>query len=301
MRHRISASVLCALLLLSSCQQKNEQKGPPAVVADARSAIVIFPDLPVWKQAAGGLAQTTVTLVIGEKVAITGAAQKFVQGDKQREYLPVRLASGDEGWVRSDYVISRGILAVVITDDVMVYSAEANTAATTEGVPKMTIVVIHSETAGMPFIRVSWYDQTAKAMRRYVALRNEGVSANPSDVQAAILLELAAESKSPKQQKAFLSSAIKDYPDSVFLTDLQAALAALTSPQQPSAPPAPAAPSAPSSPASGSTPPAGPTPAPDATQAPGSAPGYGTTPTPTPASGTTPASGSAPARAASPQ
>ncbi len=158
MRHRIAAATCFALLLLSSCGQKNEQTGPQAVVADARSAIVVMADLPLWRPAAGGLAQTTVTLGIGEKVALTGAPQKFTSGDRQRDYLPVRLQSGAEGWIRADYAISRAILAVVISDDVVIDSAEANTAATTESVPRMTIVVIHSETGGMPFIRASWYD-----------------------------------------------------------------------------------------------------------------------------------------------
>jgi len=299
MRHRIAAAVSCSLLLLSSCQQRNEHKGPAAVVADARSAIVVMPDLPLWKPAGGGLAQTTVTLGVGERVAITGAAQAYTQAEKQRDYLPVRLESGAEGWVRSDYAIPRAILAVVITDDVMVYSAEANTAATTESIPRMTIVVIHSETGGMPFIRVSWYDPSAKAMRRRVILRNEGVSANPSDVQAAILLHLAAASTNVKQQKAFLSSAVKDYPDSVFLPDLQAALDALTSPRPPSA-------AVPQEPAPGPPPPGGT--ATDPTAAPGSAPGYSKPPGPVPtaASGSAtgaaarPASGSAPAAPSSP-
>jgi len=73
-----------------------------------------------------------------------------------------------------------------------------------------------------------------------VYLRNEGVSSKPSDVQAAILLQLAAASKNAKQKQAFLSSAAKDYPDSIFMPDLTQALAALNAPPPP--PPTPTQP-----------------------------------------------------------
>ena len=256
MHHRIAAAALCTLVLLAACQQKSDHAGPQAIVADTHSAIVIVPQLPLWAMTAGGLVQPGVTIPIGEKLTLVGAAQKLAPGGKEREYQHVRRQSGSEGWVRSDYVLSRAILAVVTTDDAVIYSVEANSAATTESIPRMTVVAIHSETGGMPFIRVSCFDPVSRTMLRHVVLRNEGVSSSPSDVQAAILLQLAAASKSQKQQKAFLTSAIKDYPGSLFLPDLQAALDALSAPRPAPAedsaspePPAPgaAAPAAPSS------------------------------------------------------
>lgn len=247
MRHRIAVAGLCATLLFLSCQQKNEHFGPQPIVADAHSAIVILPDLPLWTVTQETLGPTAVTIPLGEKLAIIGPPQKTTQDGKDREYQHVRRESGQEGWVRSDYAICRAILAVVTTDDAVIYSAEANSAATTATIPRMTVMAIHSESGGMPFIRVSCYDPSSKTMLRHVALRNEGVSSNPSDVQAAILLQLAASSKSQKQQKAFLTSAIKDYPDSLFMTDLQGALTALTAPraapaQTPSSPDSPGTP-----------------------------------------------------------
>jgi hypothetical protein len=235
MRHRLPAAALCTVLGLLSCQQKPEHTGPQAIVADAKSAIVIVADLPLYSLAGGTLTATGETIPIGERVAIVGPSQKTTQSGREREFLQVKRDSGSDGWIRADQVVSRAILAVIATDNSVIYSAEANSAATTESIPRMTIVAIHSETGGMPFIRVTGYDPAAKIMRRNAALRNEGVSAKPSDVQAAILLQLAQASKSPKQQKAFLTSAIKDYPDSIFLPDLQSALDALTAP-----PPAPA-------------------------------------------------------------
>jgi hypothetical protein len=268
MRHRLPAAALCTVLTLISCQQKQEHTGPKAIVADATSAIVIVADLPVFKLAGGALTASRETIPIGEKLSIVGPSQRITQSGREREFLNVKRDSGSDGWVRADQVVSRAILAVITTDNSVIYSAEANSAATTESIPRMTIVAIHSESGGMPFIRVTCYDPAAKAMLRNVALRNEGVSAKPSDVQAAILLQLAAVSRSPKQQKAFLTAAMKDYPDSVFLPDLQSALDELSAPPAPA--PAPTPPATPTPTAPGSTQPGASAPA-----APAAAPASG--------------------------
>jgi hypothetical protein len=214
---------LAALLSLLSCQQKDARSPVPAVVADAKSALVIMADLQLWS-----IAQDSITfkeaIPIGEKLALLGQTEKVTQSGKERTFLRVRRESGSEGWVRSDFVVSNAILAVIATDDPVMYTAAGNTAATTETIPRMTIVAIHSDTGGMSFIRITCYDAKAKMLLKGVYLRNEGVSSLTADVQSAILLQLAASSKSAKQRTAFISSAIKDYPDSLFLPEMNEAL-----------------------------------------------------------------------------
>jgi len=238
MRRASPVAAFFMLFALLSCEQKPARTVPAATVADSKSALVIVGDQPLWTLTQGTMTLKE-TIPIGERLVLTGPAQKVTQAGKERDFLNVRRDSGSEGWVRADFVVSRSILAVIATDNAVIYSAPSNTAATTESIPRMTIVAIHSDTAGMSFIRVSCFDPAAKVLRRNVYLRNEGVSARPFDVQSAILLQLAAGSKNVKQQKAFLSSAIQDYPDSVFAPELQSALDALTSPA-PAAAPAPA-------------------------------------------------------------
>jgi len=267
MRRRLPAAALCTALILLSCQQKQDHTGPQPIVADARSAIVIVADLAMWRLDGGSLTAANETIPIGEKVAVEGQSQKFTVSGRERDYLHVKRDSGSEGWVRADQVVSRAILAVIAEDEAVIYSGEADSAATTESIPRMTVVAIHTQSAGMPFIRVTGFDPSARIMLRGVILRNEGVSARPADVQGAILLQLAAASKSKRQQKAFLTSAIKDYPDSFFIEDLQSALQALTAPS-PAASLAPTAPTGASAPA-GTTAPSQPsTPAPAAPAAP---------------------------------
>jgi hypothetical protein len=239
MNRLVAALAIAPLLILTSCQRKDAHAPPAPVVADARSALAITPGLPLWSLDPSGLSLLE-TIPIGEKLALLGQTEKAAQGGKERSFLRVRRASGTDGWVRADFVVSSAILAVITTDGAVIYSSASNTAATTESIPRMTLVAIASDTAGMGFIRVTCYDQKAKMLLKGVLLRNEGVSALPADVQAAILLQLAASAKNEKQRQAFLGSAITDYPDSIFLTDLRQALnpqaAAAVAPAAPAAP-----------------------------------------------------------------
>jgi hypothetical protein len=219
-------------LLLLSCQQNAPRDVPPSVVADSRSAFNVVADLPLWTLAAGLLTYKE-SMPIGEKLTLLGQSTKIVQSGRERELVQVRRMSASEGWVRADSVVSKSILAVVIADDAVIYAVPHNTAATTASIPRMTILAIHADTGGMIFIRVTGFDPAAKLLLKDIWLRNEGVSSKPADVQAAILLQLAAASKSPKQQQAFLKTAIKDYPDSIFMLELTAALAGPQSAQAP--------------------------------------------------------------------
>ena len=218
--------------LLLSCEQHAPRDVPQSVVADARSAFSVVADLPLWSLSQGQLTFKE-SIPIGEKLALLGQSAKVLQSGRERDFQQVRRMSASEGWVRADSVVSRSILAVVTADDAVIYAVPHNTAATTASIPRMTILAIHSETGGMTFIRVTGFDPVAKLMLKDVFLRNEGVSSRPADVQGAILLQLAAASKSPKQQQAFLRTAIKDYSDSIFMPELTAALATPAAAQMP--------------------------------------------------------------------
>jgi hypothetical protein len=208
---------------------------PQSVVADARSAFSVIADLPLWSLAQG-LLTLKENIPIGEKLTLLGQSTKLAQSGREREFVQVRRMSASEGWVRADYVVSRSILAVVTTDDAVIYTVPHNTAATTASIPRLTVLAIHADTGGMTFLRVTAFDPAAKLLLKGVWLRNEGVSSKPGDVQAAILLQLAAASKSPKQQQAFLKTAVKDYPDSIFMPELTAALAGPAAAQAPQPP-----------------------------------------------------------------
>ena len=233
------ASAIASALLLFSCEKTQSSATPPATIADSKSCLVVVPDVTLW-DISGTTLVPKGTVQIGEKLTLGGQTRRVAVNGNPRDFLRVRRDTGAEGWVRSDYVVSNAILAVT-TSEVVIYAVPRNTAATTDTIPSMTVVAIHSDSGGMPFIHVSFFSPQQKPSVSEVYLRNEGVSARPDDVQAAILLQLAAESTSPKQQEAFLSSGIKDYPQSLFLPQLQQALAALHAPAQAAPPQAAAA------------------------------------------------------------
>jgi hypothetical protein len=230
---------LFVLLAFLSCRQEPVRKIPDSVVADARGAFVIMDGLPLYALSGESLTSRE-TIPVGEKLSLLGQSTRYTVAGKERDYVQVKRESGSTGWVRADFVVTKAILAVVTGDNAVIYSVPHNTAATTETIASMTIVAIHADTGGMRFIKVTCYDETAKTLMRGVYLRNEGVSSNPDDVQGAILLKLAAESKNARQQKAFLTTAIKDHPGSLFIPQLTAALAALTAPPVQPAPAPPA-------------------------------------------------------------
>jgi len=236
MRCALLPAVLLALLPLLCCQPKPAPSILPSIVADARSAFVIVADLPLFDMEKGSLVARG-TLPIGEKLALLGQATRAFQAGKERDFVPVRRDSGAEGWVRADLVISKCILGVVTTEAAAIYDSPHNTAATTSIIPRLSIVAVSSDTGGMTFIRVTGFDPVARILLRNIYLRSEVVSSNPHDVQAAILLQLAAASTSPSQQRAFLTSAIKDNPESIFLPDLKGALAELDAPRPAPTPP----------------------------------------------------------------
>ena len=251
------ASAIASTLLLLSCQKSQTPQPPSAAIADSKSCFSLVPDVTLWDIAGTSLTQKG-SVQIGEKLVLLGQTRHATLNGKERDLLKVRQDTGSEGWVSADYVVSNAILAVTISDTV-IYSVPRNTAATPVNVPRMTVLALHSDSGGMPFIRVSYYDPMGKDGLKEVYLRNEGVSARPDDVQAALLLQLAAASKSPKQQEAFLTSGITDYPGSLFLPQLQAALDTLRAPPAPPAQPAAASAAPPAGgqeggPASSSTP-----------------------------------------------
>ena len=235
MRRASPVAAFLMLIALLSCEQKPARTVPAATVADSKSAIVIVGDLPLWTLTQGALTLKE-TIPIGEKLVLIGPGAEGDAG-REREGLPERAAGfGIRGLgphrLRRLPLDPCGHHDGRCGDLLRAVQYRGHNGKHPEDDDRCHPLGHR----GMSFIRVSCFDPAAKVLRRNVSLRNEGVSARPFDVQAAILLQLAAGSKNVKQQKAFLSSAIQDYPESVFAPELQSALDALTSPAPEAAP-----------------------------------------------------------------
>ena len=223
----------CALVLfIAGCQKAPAPSSTPAAkadVADAQSGFVILAGLGL-ADITDGAVKYVDSLTLGEKVSLTGQARKAGPAGSERDFVEVRRESGKAGWARADYVVASSMLGVVTADGAVIYSEPKNTGATAKIVPKLSILAIHAETAGQAFIRITTYDPAAKVLSHDVYMKNEGVSTRGEDVQSAILLLLAAASDKPTQKRAFLQSAAKDYPGSMFITQVEDSIAALNAP-----------------------------------------------------------------------
>jgi hypothetical protein len=230
MRRAWMLPALVGLVLLTvSCQKAPvAPTAPSAMTADAKAGFVIRSGEGLW-DIQDGVAKWADSLLLGEKLALTGqTAKAVVSGGQQRDYIEVKRDSGKTGWARLDYVISNCSLAVVGSEEAILYTEPKNTAATGSGIPKLTIVAIHKEGSTPPYVKVTWFNPTTLVLSKGVYIRDDVVSQKPDDVQSVILLQLAAASTNVKQQQALLASAQKDYPGSAFITQIEDAMAALT-------------------------------------------------------------------------
>jgi hypothetical protein len=201
-----------------------------ALVADAKSGFVIRSGEGLWA-IMDGAATWSAGLILGEKLGLTGATQKATpSGGQQRDYVEVKRDSGATGWARQDYVISSCTLSVVSAEDAIVYTEPKNTAATGTMIPRLTVVAAHAEGGADSFVKVTWFNPQTLVLSKGVFVRADALSQKPDDVQSIILLQLAQASTNGTQKQAFLESAKKDYPGSVFITLIEDALAGLTAP-----------------------------------------------------------------------
>jgi hypothetical protein len=230
---RFALMCVAAGLVFVSCQKTATAPAPgaAALVADARTGLVIRAGEGLW-DIQDGAAKWSSALLLGEKLSLTGKTGKAAPaGGQERDYVEVKRESGASGWARQDYVISKCALCVVSGDDAIVYSEPKNTAATAVNVPKLTIVAVHADGGVSPYVRITWFDPASLVLSRSVYVREDALSRKPDDVQSIILLQIAQASKNPKQQQALLESARKDYPGSVFITQIEDALAAVSVPE----------------------------------------------------------------------
>jgi hypothetical protein len=248
MRHRAPLALLLALLALSSCHPSAPRVIAPDVVADEKSAFVIVDAISLYSLSGDALTFKE-SVPLGEKLSLQGKRTSVTQAGRKRDFLDVKRSSGSEGWARADQIASHVVLAVVTAGEAPLFARPADSAATGASLPRLTLLAIDIETAGTSFLKVTAYDTTAKMFLKDVYIKNEGTSSRFMDIEPAILLRLAASSRNATQRKAFLSSGIKDFPDSVFVEDLKAAASAQSAPPDTANPASDAAPPADTTPA----------------------------------------------------
>jgi hypothetical protein len=242
---RFAVFVALALLASSAFAQASGtfQLGP-------NEGFVILQGLPLYQEKGGEL-KYKEGLVIGDKVQVKGRVQKMKLDGKERELVRVQAPSGNEGFVRSAYVIQKAGLAVVRADKAIVYAEPREVKITSKTISQQTIVAVLAEGSSSSFAKVVCYDAAQDAYFTdpvYVAA--EDLSGADADINATILFATAQASKNQDIKANLLKAIEKRYSSTIFMDRIRAALSGDAQQPAPTSQAA-AAPSKPTVPKSG--------------------------------------------------
>jgi hypothetical protein len=199
------------------------------LVSDGASGLAIRDELP-FGEISGETLNPSGLLQIGEKVALVGKSASGRYWNRTIPLVRVRRSSGKEGWAPADYIIVDSVLAAVVEEQVTVFSRPSERSPAAGNLPFMTILAIHRDSAASDFVRFSSFDTSSGILYRGNYLQNHGLSSQLSNVESAILYRLALRTTAPAQRKAFLNTALKDYPDSAFAPLIAQTLSAMKTP-----------------------------------------------------------------------
>jgi hypothetical protein len=159
-------------------------------------------------------------IYIGEPRQLT-----FTGSGRVLPFVAIRRANGNEGWALVSQVAEGGRLAVVINERANLHTAPGSINVTGNVFTRRSVVVYYPETESGGFGGVRGWDI---GRERFVDpnasfVRRDMLSFREADVQSAVLLLTALSLTTDAQQSrrdALLESALLDYPDSVFNTEI---------------------------------------------------------------------------------
>jgi len=164
-------------------------------------------------------------LIIGETVS-TGKARRLTFSGKEYDFIEVRRDNKSEGFALVSQIAVGGRLAVVTDEKANLFSAPKTVNVTNTIIARRTVLVYFPETENGGFVEVRGIDCENGAVipeNRYMRLSS--LSRNEPDIQSSILLQTALIMTGAGQKIAretLLDSALKDYPDSVFYSQIRA-------------------------------------------------------------------------------
>lgn len=187
---------------------------------------VILNNLPLWVEKSGGVLEFKESLVIGDKVGITGKVYKFKQDGKERDYYWAKAPSGAEGYVRVSYIATKAGLAVVKAEKAIVYSEARDVKMTAKVISEMTIVAVLQDGSTPEYARVVGYDAAQDIYYTDpVFVSRADLSFADVDLNALILFASAKGTKDKAIRANFLRLIEAKYSSSLFFQDIKAVLA----------------------------------------------------------------------------
>ncbi len=239
--------ICIALICIAACTFAAAQaSGSGAYTAGQNEALVILNQLGLFTESQGNLTFKE-SLIIGDKLIITGRVQKFKVDKVDKDFIKVKAPDGTEGWVRAPYAISKASLAVVHADPSTVYSQPRDVSVTAKSISNMTIVAVFQDGSNADWAKVNCFDAVQNIYYTEadnIFVPREDLSFSDADINSVIIYTTAMAAKSKDIRANLLKVVEKKYASSAFIDKIRAALA-------PGAAPASQASTKPSAPASG--------------------------------------------------
>lgn len=187
-------------------------------------AFVIVNNLPLYVEKSGTL-EWKESLVIGDRVVMLNKSAKFKLEGKERDYVRVRSALGNDGWVRSPYVVPKSMIAVVYVPKAVVYTAPRDVNMTTKFISNMTLVAVLQDGSTADFAKVVAYDETQDLyFTDPVFISKTDLTYAEVDLRAFILFTTAKTTKDKALRQNFFKTIEAKYPTSIFFAQIKAVL-----------------------------------------------------------------------------
>ncbi|MDR0290892.1 MAG: hypothetical protein LBI06_08155 [Treponema sp.] len=223
----ISALALVALMALS-CKGKDDRISG---AADGPSAYALRVNTPLYSLEVdtGGESDRTrlaASMNLGEKVQVGKERRLTFSGDGDvYTFVEVLRDDGTEGYSMISHIAVGANLAVVTDEKANLYRMPQPIDVTGQEISRRTLVALFPETEKDGFVEIKAYDPEIRVDRQNF-IRLSSLSRREADVQSSILLQTAQSLRNDGAEKVrrdvLLESATKDYPDSVFRTEIAA-------------------------------------------------------------------------------
>ena len=244
MLRRITLFILVISVLVVSCK-KGESKdtgvGPTSVGTEELAvsgkwemgyALRVNTGLYTLEEDTGSKTDKTkwtAGLSLGESIMVGNIREATFSGDnKVYDFVEIRDTNGREGYAFTSQVAAGGRLAVVTDEKAMLYKTPKAVDVTGNVLSRKIVLVYYPETKIDDFVEIRAYDSFATpspAYRNGNFVRLSALSEKRSDIQASILLQTAlplrdSVANEKARKDALLESALLDYPDSVFNSEI---------------------------------------------------------------------------------
>ncbi len=170
------------------------------------------------------------SLTIAEPLTSDGT---IVTASDNKEYILIKNSEGEETYIRSIYFLPDGILAVISSNDAILYSKPNNLNPTKNNLGIMMIVIASAKEED-GFYEILADDNRIKdkeIVRTGVYVKTEDISIKEADVQSALLFYVAGINNDRNVKKELLNTAVNDYSSSIFYQEICDTLDALDPPE----------------------------------------------------------------------